>query len=317
MRLLLSLLLLLLLPAGLQAEPHRPSMRFEQTSEGCWILEGEQRVLFYQRMTRSLDGAYSRANYVHPLYDLDGSVITEDFPADHPHHRGIFWAWHQCLVGTSPTGDGWACKDFDWQVNHLRRQRSRHWAALHLQTTWSSPTLSDETGQPIPLVAERTTIRVWRAKAGQRAIDFVIQLQALVPGLKLGGSQDQKGYGGFSPRLKMPAEVVFQGQSGLVEPTSTAVKGGGWMDIRGDFGDHGSESGITIMCHPSVPGFPQPWILRRTGSMQNAVYPGAEATPLTMANPWRFRYRVVLHRGSVDADQIEQLYQHYSSSTLR
>ena len=68
-------------------------------------------------------------------------------------------------AGTSPTGDGWACKDFDWQVNHLRRQRSRHWAALHLQTTWSSRTLSDDTGQPIPLVEERTTIRVWPATA--------------------------------------------------------------------------------------------------------------------------------------------------------
>jgi hypothetical protein len=313
MRLLL-LFSLLLFPTGLSAEPGRPAMKIEKTSEGCWIKEGERRVLFYQRTTRSLDGKYARANYVHPLMDLDGNEITEDFPADHPHHRGVFWAWHQCLVGSSRAGDGWACQDFNWQVDQVRQQQKRNWAALHVRVTWSSPAISDDNGQPVPLVAERTTIRVPRAGPQMQVIDFDIELNALVPELKLGGSNDAKGYGGFSPRFTMPADVEFLAQSGQVKPATTAVEGGGWMHLRGDFGGRGSESGITIMCHPSVPGFPQAWILRRSGSMQNAVYPGAEAVPLEIGSPWRFRYRLLLHRGPVDAAQIEQHYQEYSRS---
>jgi len=312
MRFLLLLSFLLLLPNRLPAEPGRPALTFETTSEGCWIKEGDRKVLFYQQATRSLDGKYARANYVHPLMDLDGNAITEDFPADHPHHRGIFWAWHQCLVGSSRAGDGWACQDFHWQVDEVRQQKKRNWAALEVQVTWSSPAILDKNGQSVPLVAERTTIRVHRAGEALRVIDFDIQLKALVDQLKLGGSNDAKGYGGFSPRFKMPAMVDFLGQSGPVEPVSTAVEGGGWMHLRGDFGNRGSESGITIMCHPSVPGFPQSWILRRSGSMQNAVYPGSEAVPLEMGSPWRLRYRLLLHRGPVTAEHVEQHFLRYS-----
>ena len=216
------------------------------------------------------------------------------------------------VVGSSSAGDGWACQDFHWQVEQVRQQQKRNWAALQVHVIWSSPAFKGKDGQPVPLVKEQTTIRVERADENQRVIDFDIELRALVPELKLGGSKDAKGYGGFSPRFKMPANVVFQGQTGEVEPTSTAVEGGGWMHLRGDFGNRGSENGITMMCHPTVPGFPQSWILRRSGSMQNAVYPGAEAVPLKIGSPWRFRYRLLLHRGSVDAAQIEQHYQEYS-----
>lgn len=43
--------------------------------------------------------------------------------------------------------------------------------------------------------------------------------------------------------------------------------------------DHGAiawNGGLTVLMHPSTTGFPQPWILRARGSMQNAVYPGRQ-----------------------------------------
>jgi AcrR family transcriptional regulator len=44
---------------------------------------------------RSMDvpEKFRRSCYIHPLYGLDGEVMTEDFPVDHRHHRGVFWAW--------------------------------------------------------------------------------------------------------------------------------------------------------------------------------------------------------------------------------
>ena len=35
----------------------------------------------------------TRGNYIHPIYSCDGDVLTDDFPADHPHHRGLWWSW--------------------------------------------------------------------------------------------------------------------------------------------------------------------------------------------------------------------------------
>ena len=285
-------------------------MRTQSAAAGEWILEGDERVLFYQAATRSLDGQFSRAGYVHPLYDLHGNVVTEDFPADHPHHRGIFWAWHQCLVGGQPVGDGWACQDFQWQVEKMTTQSGRQWAGLEAHVRWSSPQLTDELGKPIPLVYERTQIRVHRRSGNYRVIDFDIQLNPLVADLQLGGSSDDKGYGGFSPRLVMPADPVFHGQRGSVEPERTAVDGGGWMTIS----DARQEQGVTIMCHRSLPGFPQKWILRKAGSMQNPVYPGRTAAALQIGQPWRLRYRLVLWHGGMTAEQTEQLYRKYNRS---
>ena len=62
-------------------------LTFEETNEGVWIKEDGANVLFYQAMTKSLDGKYPRANYIHPLYNIDGFELTEDFPKDHLHHR--------------------------------------------------------------------------------------------------------------------------------------------------------------------------------------------------------------------------------------
>ena len=63
-----------------------------RTADGIEISEGESKVLFYQISPTSFDGKYERSNYVHPLYSLSGEILKEDFPDDHPHHRGIFWA---------------------------------------------------------------------------------------------------------------------------------------------------------------------------------------------------------------------------------
>ena len=84
--------------------------------QGILVAEGDRPILFYQRATKSMDGKWPRAGYIHPLYGLDGQTLTEDFPIDHRHHRGIFWAWHQVWVGDKLIGDPWLCQDFQWEV---------------------------------------------------------------------------------------------------------------------------------------------------------------------------------------------------------
>lgn len=55
-------------------------LAFEKSDEGILLKEKGQARFFYQTATKSLDGNYPRANYVHPLYGLEGEVLTEDFP---------------------------------------------------------------------------------------------------------------------------------------------------------------------------------------------------------------------------------------------
>ena len=92
----------------------------KETEEGVLITDGGQPVLFYQRRTKSYQGKMPRANYIHPLYGLDGQVLTEDFPEDHLHHRGVFLGWHQLTVDGRARGEPVAGREYG-----IRRARRR------------------------------------------------------------------------------------------------------------------------------------------------------------------------------------------------
>ena len=288
-----------------------------ETNEGFHITEADEKVMSYQRKHKSINGKFLRANYIHPLYGLDGEILTEDFPADHPHHRGIFWAWHQVWLGDKKLGDSWAAQDFFWDVYDAKilnvDSKSR---ALQVDLLWKSPLWTDADGKKKPFLKETTTIRVHRTQNDIRKIDFEIKLLALADGMRLGGSEDVKGYGGFSTRIPLPDGLSFTGTSGPVEPKNLSVEAGPWLDFTGDFGKDGNTSGLTILCHNSSPGYPQRWILRRKGSAQNPVYPGRHPVGLSRDKPLVLRYRLIIHRGKLSRGDLDKLQAEYNSELL-
>lgn len=285
-----------------------PGQRFHciEGSAGATILEGIRPVLSYQRSTKSLDGQWPRANYVHPLYDLDGEILTEDFPSDHRHHRGIFWAWHQVVGDGQSAGDAWVCRDFQWDVQQLESSVSTNSARISTKVVWKSPAIRDPHGEPLPLVEESAEVIVHAAQPEMRWIDFEIALRALAEDVQIGGSEDEKGYGGFSPRIKLTSDAVFSSTQGDVDPQTTALEAGPWINIAD------GQRGLAILCHPSNPNYPQPWILRRARSMQNAVYPGREPVPLPTEQPLVLKYRLVVHRGNMTAESLDEIHAQYS-----
>ena len=62
----------------------KPAVNIIPTTGGFLFAEDGQDVLFYQRETKHFNAAHSRSHYVHPLYGLDGELLTEEFPSDHP-----------------------------------------------------------------------------------------------------------------------------------------------------------------------------------------------------------------------------------------
>jgi hypothetical protein len=127
----------------------------------------------------------------------DGNVLTEDFPKDHIHHRGIFWAWHQVRINGKTVLDQWVNRDSFWMVRDAQPASDGDSASLALRVDWESPLFTDAHGQRRPFVEERSVTRVHRAAGAIRKIDFHQRLTALVDGVEIGGSDDAKGYGGF------------------------------------------------------------------------------------------------------------------------
>ena len=283
---------------------------------GFAVAEEGDRVLFYRAEHRPDVDGHARPHYIHPLYGLDGEVLTEDSPPDHRHQFGVYWAWHQVWIGDKRMGDAWIQEDFGWDVRGVATCSDDGGAAvLNGEVLWISPLWTDDLGAERPLARETFEIKVHPAGSGFRRIDFRIELLAIEEGMRIGGSEDDKGYGGFSVRTRLPEGIRFTGRDGEIEPTRPPVEAGPWVDWSGPFGEGGRISGIAVLCHPTSAGFPQPWILRRSGSMQNPVYPGPEPVPVSRAEPTILCYSLVVHRGDAQAVDLERINAEYSAET--
>ncbi len=271
---------------------------------GIFITEGGENILFYQSEPKSLDGKYERTNYIHPLWGINGAVLTEDFPADHLHHRGIFWAWHQVWIDGKRIGDPWELKSFEQNVSEIEFfMKSNRTSVLKTKVKW----ISDQwikLGSKAPYLQENAKITIHPENRNYRRIDFEISLLALEKNLEIGGSENEKGYSGFSVRLKLPEDVQFTGPAGDVEPKTTAVESKGFINISGSMGAGGKNAGVVIVDHPENPGYPQPWILRAKNSMQNAAFPGNKTVPVSTTEPLILKYSLIVYSGRMKERKI-------------
>lgn len=258
--------------------------------DGVTVTEDDKPVLFYR--TRPADPASEpgRLNYVHPLYAPDGTVLTEDRPADHPHQRGLFWSWHQVRLGDRVVADGWFMKGLTFVVKKTRFATDRTGAGkLVLDVDWivsSGPEL-------VYVATETTTVRVQPLKKGARRIDFATVITPTVEGLSLGGSDDAKGYGGFSMRLIAPDRLVFGSQGKGVVPQVGPVTAGTSMGFAWPSQPGLSPWAVGLSC--KVDGKPiTQWILRKELSMQNCVWPGRAPVALVKGRPLKLETAVVV-----------------------
>lgn len=267
---------------------------FEPDDHGILLSESGDPVFYYRKEPKTLTGEYICNHYIHPLYALNGDTLTEEFPPDHPFHRGIFWSWHKFYVDSFSLGDDWIMENISHEVIALQTSTEKSAATLDLDVMWSSSLL--ENGKDF--MQEKTRIKVYPLNTGVRMIDFEISLKALIPGVSMGGSDDEKGYGGFCTRLQLPGDLVFTSDHGPVIPQTLQVIAGPWMDFSGTFGPSDKLNGLAILCHPSTPNYPAPWILRQKTSMQNIVFPGRDRVLISMDLPTILRYRLIVHEGS-------------------
>jgi hypothetical protein len=279
----------------------------QKEDDGILFWEKGEKILFYQMKPIDFDGRYERNHYIHPLRGIDGEVLTEDFPLDHLHHRGVFWAWHQVWIGDKRIGDPWELKDFEQEITDVE-----FWAqpdgrgTLKTQVQWKSDKWK-KSGQKVPYLKESTTLTVHSREKRHRRIDFEISLLALEQNLFIGGSEDEKGYGGFSVRMVLPDDVKFSGVHGQVEPRVIAVQSPGYINISGSLEKEGKNAGIVIVDHPQNPGYPQPWILRKKNSMQNAAFPGSGTVSVSTSGPLVLKYSLLVYSGKMSDRKLKKL----------
>jgi len=279
----------------------------EADGERLRILQGADPVLVYNWGVQTKAGVperYRRACYCHPVYAPDGTVLTGDFPKDHYHHRGIFWAWPRMKA----RGKG-------VQTWHLKGLRQRHgtWNRRSAAATSAVVDVSNDWRLDGGERAGRERVRmvVHPASDGGRAIDFTLEFEAVGGPVELLGAK-RKGYGGFCFRFGPRRDTTITVADG-VQKEDQLLKRSAWADLSARFGGRKAMSGAAVFVHPANPSAPTGWLLRHYGFL-GACWPALEPYTLEPGKPVTLRYRVYVHRGDADEGNVARAYERYADS---
>jgi hypothetical protein len=271
-------------------------------SLGLW--EGERPVLVYNHgviLKPGVPADRARSSYVHPIYGLDGEVLTDDFPVDHYHHRGLFWAWPHVKVGDEEF-DLWMLKGIRHQFEQwLARDGRSDSAVLGVQNGWFVGNKK--------VVDEQVWLRVLPANSEGRAIDVELTLVPWEKPLTLRGAEG-KSYGGLTIRYAPRTNTVVTTPQGSGKEDLSMARLA-WADLSAQFPDAKQPSGAAIFIAPMHPGFPPQWLTRHYGALC-VGWPGVEAKTFAPKRPIHCRYRLWIHRGTPDGAQAGRAYENYS-----
>ncbi len=263
---------------------------FRETAERVELTEGGRPVLVYNYgmvLKEGVPESRRRSSYVHPLWAPDGTVVTDDFPRDHYHHRGIFWSWPVVRVG-GRTYDLWTIRGIHQKfVRWKAREAGAETARLAVENGWF---VEDR-----QVVREEVEILVHRTAGPARQVEFALAFEALREPVEIAGEQlDRKGYGGFSVRFapRTGTRIVTEGG---VETRDTDMARHRWAQLEALY--EGRPATLRIEIDPQNPGFPNGWCLRHYGFL-GVNYPGLEMHTLVPGKPLRMRYRVTVSAGT-------------------
>jgi hypothetical protein len=246
--------------------------------------ENGQVVVAYQKAAILPEGVPAdrkRCCYVHPILSPKGVVVTDDFPVDHYHHRGMFIGW-PVIEFEGKKYDGWMLKG--------------GFEAREMITSWSS----DEMLSMITwvmggkeAVIEKFRVVVLPVENGVRVIEFSSELEAQGTTVKLFPVGDtNKSYGGFNLRMAPAKEVKMRTSEGPIDKDEDLVPHA-WAEWTGTFAK--GRATVRVIPDPSNWGGAPQWCLRQYGFI-GANYPGKKVAgasiDLKKGKPVTLKFRV-------------------------
>lgn len=261
------------------------SFRWTTDAGRTTLMEDGKPVLVYNEGVQLPAGVpedRARCCYMHPLYTPGGTVLTDDFPKDHYHHRGLFWAWPVVQTGGQKY-DLWLMrgirhKGYSALTRGSQLTAVNHWLAGDKQ-----------------IAREQATITAHPANGSRRDIDFELRIEAVGGPLTLAGSTETgKSYGGLSARFAPRTGTVIRTDKGVLakDDDLTAYE---WAEMEATYG--GKRALLRITPDPKNPAAPHQWCLRKYGFV-GASFPGrtetAQSYTIAPGKPLVLRFRVTV-----------------------
>jgi hypothetical protein len=296
-----------------------PSGGVQLTKEGNRLLinSAGRQVLAYQTQPGELPGAdikpiFKRGGYIHPVYTPSGRSVTDDFPADHRHHHGIWWAWTKTeFEGRRP--DFWNVADGTGKVEFVAVDGT--WSGeVHGGFKARTRSVDVSAPKPVTVLNEEWQVTVYRVGQEKNAYSMfdLVSTQAcattsplVLPEYRYGGL----GFRGHREWLDKN-NCFFLTSEGKERANGNGTRAR-WCHIGGRIG--GEFAGIAILDHPSNFRAPQP--VRLNPDQPFFCYAPSVLGLWEIARGQQYvsRYRFVVYDGQPDVAQLNRLWEDYAN----
>jgi hypothetical protein len=238
-----------------------------------------------------------RSDYIHPLYGLEGEMLTNDWPdGGHPHHRGIFWAWPEVEYGKK-LGDIYALQRvFARPTENIKLISGPVFAEIDVENLWM---WEDKE----PIVRENAIIRIYNSSTDSRIIDLTIKLLALKDSVTI-ATRFTNSYGGLNIRMQTPEsqDISFFTDA----PGSNPIRS--WSDFNGIFEGNKAASGLMVLQHSNNPEYPGEWKDYPDLAWVQPTFPTPDTRfPLSTGKELVLRFRLIIHAGGKPGEEISKL----------
>jgi hypothetical protein len=308
------------------------AVSLDQQRKAVDVTEGELPVLRYNQGTvppppaiiqhfekdRKPPLYYARGDYIHPVFGPDGEQLTDDYSMNHPHHRGVCWAWPVVRF----KGEA---RDI-WAVRVMPTQPGGIWARpVSLDRIEAGPVLAAIDAENVwkwddrePIVREDVTIRAFRQQNRCRFLDVHVRLTALVDDVSIGG-RPKATYGGFN--LRSFPEFDQRKIDMHIEPPEAKPRRA-WFHLTGRFPGGKRLAGVAMLEHvtnPDYPSFPDPQTADRVPGQYprwrtvQPAWPGDREVALERDKPLVLKYRLWIHPGLSNEATLRDVWASYAN----
>jgi hypothetical protein len=274
-------------------------------------------VLTYQHATKEppegIESVFRRSGFIHPVFTPSGGIVTDDFPPDHPHQHGIFFAW----VNTTIAGRDVNFWDPKAQTGHIRHSAIKElcegdvFAQFRVELIHSDITNPE---QSRPVINETWTVRAFNLDRV-----FVVDFESVQTSVADSCTINAHNYGGMAFR---GLRSWFEDQSfALVTSEGQDQQTGNesrpkWVRMSGpvpsEAGQDDELGTLMALGHPNNFRASQP--VRLHPDKPYFCFAPMIAGPFTIAKekPFVSRYRFLIFDGEVDSEFEQRVWNDYA-----
>ncbi len=261
--------------------------------------------------TEAVPARFTRAGYLHPVFSPGGVVVTDDSPADHGHHHGIWTAW---------------------TVTEFEGRRLGFWGPepgrskndlVSVGEVWSGAVAggfaarlasTDLSVKPAKQVLDSSWKVVVHRVPGRRYFLFDLDWTDQVVGQQPLLLPEYR-YGGLGLRGNRewidPMRVTFLTSEGKDRLTGENTRAR-WVHLGGRVGVGAKEAGVAVLIHPLNLRAPEPVRLNPGIPLLCVAPPKAGPLRIEPGHPYAARYRFVVTDGRANVPLLERLWRDFA-----